>query len=843
MTFSGNRTGDKETLHHYFPSTTNSYIIFEIYKQQSYCILIKRDTEGDIEYYKIDSEYKEEFFLKEVHEELFKESGKQQKVLRFDEVKSNLAKAGVTFSTFKNKTEVFNFVYQRGKLNPAAVWLEDAVVSDGLSNNFSKVYRYLINSKLINNRTLKDSLIIADSRDKEGINFSQKSRKDINDLLRINDEIKDIRNVQKEFSEFRETVNQYKARIKIISELIYSFNKQYQPSIIENEKQLNQKRKEITETTIKLNETLYPKMQKLDRDIGGRVAELKVNQEQQYEIQKQFDEINSFEGIQFLKQTFINLDEKRKSIESKITRLESQSLSYKQIEQKVSVVTQSVQRIDRQIKNHASQLIYKLTDKQKEREMLNYILSPDFSVNSGVTVKKKIIALNSVMNLFDGQVKLPFNMKGKEILSLKALKEELVSSQKEKEELEKLLPVAKNFEKAQKELDVIIDSIKEVNEKTRKIELKPALDNKLSKLITSFKKTNQEKEKLEKELKVLNEEITKRSLSIQSLTEAKDKLESRIGELRRWKEEMEKISIEPQKTEIVEELNTIYQKIKLHNAERENLKTNKDLTFQNLKHKIKNTIADEELFVKFIEEEIACLPDKEKSIDTILKAISTQFANPAHTLVRRYQEFREFIYNKFNSKLSQTKISDIESLKIELIDNRRIIEDLKKISTIDGQLVLDFDQSENLKILNSYLDTGKKIDFDELFDIELHLTKNGKQRKVDLKEQVESDGTDRMIRLVIIMSVINRLAVNDKENKIVIFIDEIATIDGKNRRELFKFCNEHNFIPICASPDETILDGFDKYYLLLRSRKGGQVNINDKQHVIRQTNLMEHQAN
>jgi hypothetical protein len=72
------------------------------------------------------------------------------------------------------------------------------------------------------------------------------------------------------------------------------------------------------------------------------------------------------------------------------------------------------------------------------------------------------------------------------------------------------------------------------------------------------------------------------------------------------------------------------------------------------------------------------------------------------------------------------------------------------------------------------------------------------------------------------------LAINDKDNKIVIFIDEIATIDGNNRKELFKFCKEHNFIPICASPDETILDGFDKYVLLFRPQKGGKVNINEK---------------
>ena len=33
MTFSGNRRGDKDTIHHYFPSPNNSFIVFEVNKK------------------------------------------------------------------------------------------------------------------------------------------------------------------------------------------------------------------------------------------------------------------------------------------------------------------------------------------------------------------------------------------------------------------------------------------------------------------------------------------------------------------------------------------------------------------------------------------------------------------------------------------------------------------------------------------------------------------------------------------------------------------------------------------------------------------------------------------
>lgn len=838
MTFVDNKTGDKETIHHYFPSPINSYIVFEIFKQRYYCILLKRNNDGELEYYKFDHEYRDDFFIKT--------ENNQQSVLKFEDVRIQLLNSGTTLHTFKDRREVFNFVYQRGKKNNAVVWLEDNVMSDGLSNNFSKVYRYLINSKLITNTTLKEALIIADNRDKEVLNFSQKSKKDINDLLRINDDIKAISSIQKDFHIFREVVNQYKAKANILGELSFSFNQLYQPTIIETESNFLRKKKEISDTTIELNEKLNPQKQLLDREIGGKETELKHNQDQQSDLHKQINEINSFEGIDFLKQIFANLDDKRKTIETRITSIQTRGLSVKQIEQKIISLSQTIERIDKQILNYSNQLIHKITDNQKNKEILNYILSSDFAASSVDSIEKKVNKIDSLMSFFDGEIKLNDELKRKEIPSIETLKEELISYKKEKKEYQELLPIAKDFEAAKEELKIVKDSITNVNERIRKTEMKPSLASKLVELETSFLNITNEKGKLEKDLIQLTEEITKKTESIRVLTEEKDRLDERAKELRRWKAEIENIFVELKENERSEGLDLIYSKIKLHNSERETLKANKDITFEKLKNKIKSTHADEDEFVRYVEDEIACLSDKQKSVETILQAISTQFANPAHILVKRYGEFKEFVTNKFNSKLGRTRISDIESLKIILNDNTKLIEDLKKISSIDEftpQISFDFDKTENLKILNSYLDSGKRIDFEELFDIELHLTKDGKEKKVDLIKQVESTGTDIMIRLVIIMSVINRLAINDKHNKITIAIDEIARVDGKNRFELFKFCKEHNFIPICTSTEETILDGFDKYILLYRPQKGKKVNISESYpNVITQQNLEKNEG-
>ena len=92
---------------------------------------------------------------------------------------------------------------------------------------------------------MKEALIVADNRDKEAIDFSHRSKKDINDLLRVNDELKAVSGIQKEFLEFREVVSTFRVKTKTLSELIYSFNTLYSPTLIELEKHFYQKQEEL----------------------------------------------------------------------------------------------------------------------------------------------------------------------------------------------------------------------------------------------------------------------------------------------------------------------------------------------------------------------------------------------------------------------------------------------------------------------------------------------------------------------------------------------------------------------------------------------------------------------
>lgn len=819
MTFSGNRRGDKETIHHYFPSHTKSYVIFEVFKQEHYCILVKRNVESELEYYRIDHPYDENFFF-EIENGL-------PRLLMFEEVLTRLITKGITYYPYKNKTEVFNHVYQRGRNNNGVVWLEDTVKTDGISNNFSKIYRYLINTKLITNKTLKEALVIADNRENEGVNFSQKNKKDITDLLKINNEIKAIKSIKEDFYIFREAVNRYNASSRIIGELLYAYNKAYETAIPNLEGSFRIIDQEIADYYHRINEVLKPKEQDINRKIGEISADIKNKADLLNDRNRELKEINSFEGLDFLKQSLENLNKQRKEHESRISTIEFKKLTTPQLEKKLADLNKNIARIENQVKHFDEQLIHNIASKQEDKKILNYILSTEFSSQSSDLIVKKISKTGKTVKLFDGEINLPEKFEVKELPSVDELKEELKALKNDKKETEQLLATVTDLEKTKTEIQKIEAEIELTKEKIKKIGAKPAIEKSVFQLDGVLKKLYSEKTEFEKQIEDISIEMATIAKGLDDKKDKRQATEQRIKLLKEHKIELEYIGIEPVAFESTESLDQLYNKLKLYNNERETLKDNKLRLYDKLKIILNNTMADETEFIKYVEEEIACLNDKEKSIDALLQSISSQFANPAYSLLKRYEDFQSFVYNRFNPKLSKIKISDIESLQIQLVDNKRTVEELKKIHSIQdiqGQMTFDFNQSENLRLLEHYLDTGKKINFADLFEIELSLIKNGEEKKVDLAGQVESDGTDRMIRLVIIMSIINRLAVNDVNNRIALFIDEVATIDRNNRPELVKFCKEHFFIPIFAAPDP--MPDFNKYYFLFQN-KSGKIMIND----------------
>jgi hypothetical protein len=374
-----------------------------------------------------------------------------------------------------------------------------------------------------------------------------------------------------------------------------------------------------------------------------------------------------------LEESLTNLDQKRREIEVRITMVENQKLDSKNIENKLSKYDADCTRLDAQIKNYDNQLIQKIAGNEDTRKILNTIFSAEFAAMPDKLVKKKVTKAGTTMKIFDGEIELPKKMELRDVPSVKMLKDELKEVQKEKAELEKLWAVALHIDKTRKELDKVLSDIEAVKEKLRAIAEKPKLEKSSGELGTELRNLKAEKEKSEDELTKLKKDISEKSLLLDTLREDTRKSEDRLVKLRSRKQEIEAFGITPTAFDTTDSLDDIFSKFEHANADREVLKVKKDRSFDQLRFKTNSASADETEFIKFVEDEIACINDKEKSIDGLLGSISTQFANPAYNLRKRYEEFKTFVYNRFNESLAKTHISNIESLKIELVDNKKVL--------------------------------------------------------------------------------------------------------------------------------------------------------------------------
>lgn len=829
MNFSGERKFGKETVEHYFPSPTQSFIIFEIFKQGYYCIIIKRDVDFNLEYYCLESEYKESHYLEE-------QDGKIQ-MKKFEDVQIDFLRYGLTFEKFKEKSDTFSKIYQRGKRNNAVVWLEDTVKATGLSNNFTKIYRYLINTKLINNNTLKESLIIADNRENETLNFSGRDRNDLNKLKRLNEEIKTLNEIREEFFQFRNIVDKCSGKTRIAGEIKYSFNKGINTALQELDKLILNKGIDVQKLSVEINETLIPRRDGLNQQIGEITGQVKSIELEIANIEKTVKQIDSTDPIDFLKQSIENKNNERKDLEYKLSHIKHHNLFSQKIENRIVQLKKQIAQIDSVVNNFDSLLIHNISDKNEIKHLLNSILSDSLLNLPKTSILKRIENTTENLNLYDGIISLPKNLELKPIKTIQDFQKDKDELNSELIEQEDLLKLAKDFEIHKEKLSTVEKEIELIKDKIKLIESRPILISKKEELLETRNKKSSEKIRIEADIKNVKEEIERKEEALKMANSEKNRFENRKRDYLEYQIYFNSLLVPEIPNESLESIEQLYTKLKL-NEEGENgrifLIINKNNQFDRLKTKLNRLEADEQQFIKTISEELACISEKEKSIETLLQSISNQFAVPASKLLNRFDDFKKFVYNKFNSTLGKTQISDIKELKIELIENRKLIDELKQIKAIqnyEGKTLLQFDQSENLKTLNQYLDNQKQIQFYELFDIKLKINVKGEERFVDLKNQVESDGTDRMIRLVFIMLVINKLVVNDKENRVALFIDEVATIDKNNRPELVKFCNAHNFIPIFAAPEP--VSDFNKYYFIRQSNQGGKIFISESKNVMR----------
>ena len=485
---------------------------------------------------------------------------------------------------------------------------------------------------------------------------------------------------------------------------------------------------------------------------------------------------------------------------------------------------------EKTIENYDNLLIHNITDNENVKVLLNSVLSREVLRLPKDRIEKLIIKAGELMSIFDGKINIS-DIKLEKFESVEKFTRQLESQKAKLTESEGLLKVMVEKENFERELENIQGRIESIWKKIEKINNQKNLQRQMDALNEEVKiLSNKLIPESEKQLAKLRKETTEVETLINNKNEKKIELTNRKRELINWYNELKDENLSPVVHKLGEDkIDTVYRKLKNENREKNELKANKDEAFMNLKLKVDSNLASERDFIKHMEDEIATIQNKEEAIDTLLQSVANDFSIPTLELLNKFRDFKEFV-RKFNTHLSNYTVSNIERISINVNDNERLINDLQKIGSIQAipkdLLLLNFNKPDNIVILDRYLKYSRKVEFKEMFELIVEITKNGKKERVDISKQIESDGTDRMIKLFIFLTLIKWMVVDNEENKLVIYIDEGGQFGINNRKEIIRFCKENNIVPIFAAPDGIVLPDLEKYYFLIPDA-GGKVVVNE----------------
>ena len=369
-----------DSMKHYFDGTSqHSYIIFEIFKNGYYCILVKATPENSIEYYKISGEYKENFFIQT------SEGGFKAK--KWEKVLQELTTDNPTDPPILLKTEdLYNLVYNSDKNRNPVVWIKRDVKRKGraFSNSFTDIYKHLIKTSDINEKSFKNALLIADNKQDVSLNvFTTSSFDKINDFEKKKAHLNNLTAVKLDFEKLKLLNDTFISEEIILGKLKNTFFKKFDAI----EKDLSEKTKDdsLLSISIRTLETKVEVTLKKERDtlISEKTTfenQIEATKKANIEIDKQLKEILDYEPtadnlmFQGLITKTETEDKKRKELEAQLTQLERSKFTFAEVEKAIKDLETEIKNKENSIKQYDN-LLYQNISKDPEiiRKAYSYL--------------------------------------------------------------------------------------------------------------------------------------------------------------------------------------------------------------------------------------------------------------------------------------------------------------------------------------------------------------------------------------------------------------------------------------------------------------------------------------
>ena len=842
MRFEDNRKLS-ESMKHYFGGTSiYSFIIFEIFSNGYYCILVKATPENTLEYYKISGEYKENFFVEKLPDGGFKPK-------KWETALQELTNDNPTDAPIQLKSDdLYNLIYNSDKNKNPVVLINSKVKRKGksLSNSFTEIYKHLIKTSEITEKSFKNALLVADNKQNEPLSiFSNDKLEKIGDFERKKTHLNKLHSVKKDFEILKLLNDEFIAKETVLGKLKHTFFSKYNEIAKELSDKIDENStlsQEINSLDAKINKTFKAERDKLIAEKTTAENKLKFNKieigidedtdnktklEKSPKLWELLKEVENYEPtnedllFQGLLSEVEITDKKRQELEAQLTQSERSSFTSQQVEKQITELEAEIKAIDNSISEFDNLLYQNISDDPEITKQVYSYLHSNIANLDKSNIVNKITKADFPMTFFDGKIDVnEVTIKTPETIN--ELKEKVEIKNKDLNEKILLLDAIKNSNALQKELTNLKTEISKKNTLIEKITNKPNLLVQKNQIEADI----QELEEIT--IPAINKKIENEDTEIETAKKLfevkkaeKAKHESDLNDYKKQYSyfgnndiyEIEEILERPFE-KIHEEFTKTYYAFAIGEeclkARRQKRKDSICRTLDSDKNNIKD-------FIKEVDEELLNLPDSQRTLDALLNSLSIEIGNPTANFLQKYNDFKTFVYHNYNRNLANYPISNIQEVKVKIDDNEELIKDLTSISKLKFSDGLDFDNAylESKKALEKQLleHKGKSISIEDLFSINVEITKvTGEKEDIDLSKQVQSKGTNIVLKLYLFLNILKDLVQQINSNKIIIYVDELDSIGQKNVKHLVSFCKEHNFVPLFAAPRK--VEGIEKYYMI-----------------------------
>ncbi|MEM9737799.1 MAG: hypothetical protein AAF770_01740 [Bacteroidota bacterium] len=822
MQFEGDRRL-QDSLQHYFPSVQRSFIIFELSGASDFCILVRRTPDNQLEYYHIPEPYQASWF--------FTVKRKGEEVISFTQLLHNMEQAGIAMKKLDH-AQLYHKVYSQEASENPIVLLSSHATRRGRSyhNHFTQIYKHLIRSSRISATDLTEALLVSFNKAETELTiFSDRNHDSLQKLFNLHKKIDRLKKVASPFLALKEVHAKFETIQNILGKLYFSF-KQHYPAAIKRISDLQEEVTSKIEQAQKKHLTITQAIRLTNQAIGATQREKTMLQEEQQKKLATLQQLASYDtplGKTDIKEKMQQKLKEKQALEQIINRIASSAHASSDLDILIKRLERKQEAKKAQIKSCGNPLIHHIAQDPAIRSRLNAILSPDLLYAPKSLVKKPISKIEQEMTLFDGIIDIKDIQPKQDFTTVEEMKAELA-------QVEDDLAAAKKIKEDKKALEKLEQEYAKQQQLWMLLQQKPQLMQEEEALQAAIQKTSQA---IAVSQKKAQEQEALQQLHLQAITQYKSKQLQYKGDLERyqsWRRELDRMELPLVEEQVsLSSLEEIYTEVTTYYSQREESAKKQQTLFEEVSRQLEKYDDNISSFVKDTEKELASLDKLEDSKTELVKGVLNNFVYPTQTFLADYYEFKKHI-DRFSSDLSEHQISGIHKIELHLNELKTTIEELEDIGKITTEGTFDFNQREDAGIvtLQRYIAQKASFHLKDLFRLQLRMTlqENGRSIYIDTNKQIQSYGTDKVLRLIIFLQILQILIVPEDARRIVIYVDEVGTLGSDNIQKLLSFCRTAHVLPIFASTK--FIDGFHKYYTLIPTHANeGKVWV-DERHAI-----------